>query len=178
MQAFDDLILEFFGNIQLPILNEIMIFVSVIGNSGIIWIALGLVLLCFKKTRKQGVTVLIALIISFLIGNLTIKPLVARQRPFEAQELDLLITPPLDRSFPSGHAMSSFAAACAVLFYDRRIGIPAVCLAALIAFSRLYLQVHYFSDVAAGVILGIIYAVIAYFIVKAIWKKADRNRIG
>lgn len=171
MQRFDDLLLHFFGNLQMPVLNEIMIFISAIGNAGIVWIAFGLVLICFKKTRKTGITVLIALIISLLIGNLTIKPLVARQRPFEANELSLLISPPKDRSFPSGHAMSSFAASVAVILTNRKLGIPAICVAVLIAFSRLYLQVHYFTDVVVGIILGILYAIIANAIVKYISNK-------
>lgn len=171
MQKFDDLLLHFFGSLQLPVLNEIMIFISTIGNAGIIWIALGLALLCFKKTRKTGITVIAALIISLLIGNLTIKPLVARQRPFEANEINLLITAPKDRSFPSGHAMSSFAASVAVILNNRKLGIPAICVATLIAFSRLYLQVHYFTDVIVGIILGILYAVIAHAIIKYIINK-------
>ena len=98
-----------------------------------------------------------ALGLCLLCGNLLLKPLIGRIRPFNVQDaITLLIAAPLDYSFPSGHTMSSFAAAMVLLLTDRRMGIPAMLLAGLIAFSRMYLYVHYPTDILGGALLGIL----------------------
>lgn len=146
--------------IQQVVRNEIldMIFplITALGNKGILWIITAMILFCFKKYRKTALTIAIALVLSLMIGNLLLKPLIGRIRPFQANGFSALLIPaPRDFSFPSGHTMSSFAAASVLLTEQKWLGIPAVLLASLIAFSRLYLYVHYPSDVLVGIALGI-----------------------
>ncbi len=144
-----------------------------LGDAGWFWIALSVILLIPKKTRKIGATALISLLIGALITNVALKNLVARTRPYEVIDgLILLVDPQHDFSFPSGHSCASFAAA--MVFYKmlpHKYGIPAVVLATLIALSRLYVGVHYPSDVAAGILIGIFSAWAAWKIVEKMWIK-------
>ena len=155
-----------------PWLDKIFTFITHLGDEGIIWIALALLLLCFKKTRKIGITMGLGLIITTIVGNEILKKIVERPRPFDTPGalLDgdsLLVPRPGQFSFPSGHTGSSFASAIAIVLYDRKIGIPALILAALIAFSRLYVYVHFPTDIIAGTILGTLSALAAFFL----WRK-------
>ena len=149
-------ILDALQQIHTPLLDKILVFITSLGNAGWFWIVLGLVLLCVKKYRKYGVLVLGALILSALFGNIILKPLVARQRPCWINDtVELLIRVPKDYSFPSGHTQASFAAATALFTGNKKAGICAYVLAALIAFSRLYMYVHFPTDVMAGIVIGI-----------------------
>ena len=167
-------ILKLFSNFHFPLLNKLMIFISTTGNAGIIWIVFGILLLFFEKYRKCGMCVLLSLIFCLVIGNITLKPLIARTRPFNLDNtISLLISAPTDFSFPSGHTLSSFAAATASVYSKNKyIYISAYVCAFLIAFSRLYLQVHFVTDVLAGVILGIALGYISIRITKKIYAKA------
>ncbi len=144
--------------------------ITFLGDRGWFWIALGLGLLLFKETRRAGTAVLLALLINALITNVTLKPLIARIRPYEAIEgLMPLVGPQRDFSFPSGHASASFAAATACWkLLPGKYGKPLLILAALIAFSRLYLGVHYPTDVIAGVAIGVFAAWAAVNVRKAV----------
>lgn len=166
--AVDTAILDFFqSTIKCGFLDGTMAFFSFIGNSGIVWILLSLALLFFRKTRAMGIMALCAVVLGFLIGELCLKNIICRPRPFIANpDIILNIAPPSGYSFPSGHSCSSFAAATVMLLRDKRFGIPAVILAALIAFSRLYNYVHYPSDVLCGILLGILCAVVVVLISK------------
>lgn len=138
--------------------------VTTLGNSGIIWIVLSLILICTKKYRRIGILLLIALLIGSVLGEGILKPLIGRARPFYSNtEIDLLITPPSGYSFPSGHSWSSFTAATILCFANRKIGFAALFLAACIAFSRLYLYVHFPSDVLVGILCGIATGLFAVF---------------
>lgn len=154
----DKIILLFLQDvIRNPVLTPFFIFVTKLGNAGAIWIALTVILLIPKKTRKIGCMSALALLGSLIINNLILKNLIARIRPYEIiNGLVPLIEKPTDYSFPSGHTGSSFAAAC-ILYrkLPKRFGIPALILAILIGFSRLYLGVHYPSDVLCGIISGV-----------------------
>ncbi len=131
--------------------------VTALGNAGWFWILLAIVLILVKKTQKTGVTVLLALIIGALVTNIIIKPSVARIRPYEIIEgLERLIRAQKDFSFPSGHSCAAFAAAFVCWnMMPKRYGALFVILAVLIAGSRLYLGVHYPSDVLGGILIGI-----------------------
>lgn len=144
--------------IRNPLLTPFFTAVTRLGDNGILWIVTAAVLLFPKKTRKIGCMMFLALLGSLIINNLFLKNLVARVRPYEAiPELLPLIEKQPDDSFPSGHTASSFAAA-SILFrrLPRRFGVPALLLAALIAFSRLYLGVHYLSDILCGLASGVV----------------------
>lgn len=152
-------------NMVSPILNPYMIVLSTLGKAGAVWILSGIVFLSVKKYRWIGVAVMIALFMSLIFGNIILKPLVARIRPCITYPwIPLYISMPLDYSFPSGHTFGSFAAAVAIFCWNKRMGTLAVLLAAGIGFSRIYLFVHYPSDVLAGVLLGILSGVTAYSI--------------
>jgi len=133
-----------------------MPWITWLGNSGFIWIAIGIYFVLQKKYRTIGMSILISLVLCGLIGNLWLKPMIGRLRPSDVNlEAILLIARPMDYSFPSGHTLASFAAATAIFLNNRRFGLWAYILATLIAFSRLYLYVHYPTDILAGIILGL-----------------------
>ncbi len=143
--------------LRTPFLDTAIPFITHLGDKGIIWIGLAVVLLLFPKTRKAGFAVAAALIFEAICCNIILKPLVGRIRPFDINTtVELLIAAPKDYSFPSGHTAASFAAVSALFFSKNRLWIPALILGIAIAFSRLYLYVHYPSDVLAGILLGIL----------------------
>ena len=155
--SVDFSILDFIQeHIQCGFLDTIMPYITALANYGIIWIALTVVLLCFKKTRKLGLAMGVALIIQSVTINNIIKPIVARPRPFEINTaIELLIAAPTDYSFPSGHTGASFAVVSAMFFGKNKWWPEVLVLALVIAFSRLYLYVHYPSDVLVGALIGI-----------------------
>lgn len=136
--------------------------ITSLGNAGFIWIALAVLLLCFRKTRRVGLGVVGALLLGVLVGNVLLKEWIQRPRPFVTHaDLIPLVEPGDEWSFPSGHALSSFAAASALCFHIRWAGLLAYIPAALIAFSRLYACVHYPTDVLAGLLLGLLCGFVA-----------------
>ena len=148
---FDSVILNWFQSIQNEFLTVLFKAITFLGEGGLIWIALGLCLIAYKKTRWVGISVLLALLFSLLVGNVTLKPLVARPRPCWRNSLvNLLIQNPKDYSFPSGHALSSFAAAMAIFMNRRKMGVAALLFAFIMGCTRLYFYVHYPTDVLAG----------------------------
>lgn len=156
MQALDFWLLDSIRAwVSCALFDILMPLISMLGEAGVVWILSGILLLCTKKYRKEGFYLLLSLLAGLLICNLSLKPLVARSRPcWIRPDLPLLVEIPHDFSFPSGHATSSFAAATALYGANRRFGIAAFVLAVLIAFSRLYLYVHFPSDVLCGAIIG------------------------
>ena len=154
-----------------PFLDTVMPYISSLARTGEFWILLAVILLCFKKTRKAGVAMAMAMACGYLIGNMGMKNLFARIRPYDVTEVDLLVAKLHDFSFPSGHTLVSVEAATALWYYHRRWGIAALVLAALIAYSRLYLFVHYPTDVVVGVILGVVIALGACYLTNRLYKK-------
>ncbi len=160
------------------ILNPILVAASWLGDNGLIWIVLALVLMCFKKTRKIGIVVAAALVFDIAIVNGLLKHIFDRTRPYYSGEFAWLtkqfvadrglINFPGDSSFPSGHTASSFAAAAGIFLCNKKWSIPAFVTAFLIGFSRMYLFVHYPSDVFVGVVVGIICGIIGYYCVKLV----------
>lgn len=145
-----------------------MAFITSLGNAGIIWIVLAVVLLILPKTRKTGIIVAAALLMDLILCNLILKNLVARVRPYDVNTaIAILIKKPLDFSFPSGHTAASFAAMTALFLAKmKKAWIAALVLAVLIAFSRLYFYVHYPTDVLGGAVVGILSGIIGYAIVE------------
>lgn len=143
------------SNLRCGVLDAAMPLITRLGDGGMIWIGCSLVMLLIPKTRKAGAAIAAALAVEVICCNLCLKPLVARVRPCDVSAAGLLIPRPTDYSFPSGHAGAAFASASALFFSNNRLWIPAAALSVLIGFSRLYLYVHYPSDVIAGALLGI-----------------------
>ncbi|MBQ3509491.1 MAG: phosphatase PAP2 family protein [Peptococcaceae bacterium] len=149
-------ILDWIASLHNGFLDSVLPVISAFGDKGIGWIILSLILLCFPKYRKAGLAMALALIFCLIIGNMTLKPLIARPRPYSYfPEMQLLIPPLEDFSFPSGHTFASFASATSLFLFHRKEGIAAGILAAVIAFSRMYFYVHFPTDILAGIILGI-----------------------
>ena len=138
-----------------PFMDHLMVTVTSTGNYGLIWIFTALVLMVQEGARRSaGYSMLIALLMCITIGNLIIKNVVRRNRPFFHKNYKLLIKQPWDYSFPSGHTLSSFAAATVITMMNRNMGFLAIGYACLIALSRLYLRVHFFTDVFFSMVLG------------------------
>ena len=146
------------------LLTPVMVGISKLGTSGAIWIILSVIMLFPKKTRKAGFLMLLALAVNFCICNLLLKPNVARIRPYDAiAALHCLVPPEHDFSFPSGHASAAFAGGVMAYKCCRRwFGVPMVIFAFLMAFSRLYVGVHYPTDVICGAVIGTVVALILF----------------
>ncbi len=168
MNGFELKILDFIReNLANPVLDTVMPIITKFGDGGVFWIALAVIFLIFKKTRKMGLCMGLALLMGFITGNLILKNVVGRIRPYDLNpEIEILVKHLSDYSFPSGHTLASFEAATAIFINNKKIGIPALVLAFLIAISRIYLYVHYPSDVLAAIILGIGFAILSCFVVK------------
>lgn len=143
-----------------------------LGEGGIIWILIGVTLLFWKQTRRTGAVVLLSMLLCLIFCNGILKNVIARPRPcWRKPELAMLIGIPGDYSFPSGHSASSFAAAVCLCFKSRQGGLAALLLAAIIAASRMYFYVHYPTDILAGILLGILMAFLAEWMMRVLEKK-------
>ena len=181
-EHFDLPILDWImANLWCPFLDAVMPVITVLGDAGIFWIALAAVFLLLPKHRKMGLSMGVALMMGLVICNMILKPVVGRIRPYDFQITELgktwndillggklLVETPHDFSFPSGHTIASFEAATVLLINSPAMGIPAMILAVLIAFSRLYLYVHYPTDVIFSIFAGILFAIIGNMIAKKI----------
>ncbi|MBR7092711.1 MAG: phosphatase PAP2 family protein [Clostridia bacterium] len=172
----DRFLLDAVQAIRCSFLDFFMPAFSSTGNAGILWIAVALILLFPKKTRRIGITMGLAMTMGLLIGNGLIKNLVGRPRPYAVDpalvtEAQLLVAPLKDWSFPSGHTLAAFESAVSIRFYSKLWGRIALAVAVLFGISRLYLYVHWPSDVLAGALLGTGFAVAAYYIVRALEPK-------
>lgn len=156
-------------------LTPIMTFITHLGDGGYIWIALAVILLIVPKTRKTGLTMAMSMVFNLVATNVVLKNLFARTRPYVVVDgLHRIIEAQSDFSFPSGHTACSFAGAVVIfLRCPRKVGIPAMVLAVLISLSRLYVGVHFPTDVLGGALVGTIAALLANWITKKI---SERNK--
>ena len=182
--GIDVAIYQFVDSIMNPILNSIMTVITDMGDTpGIIWFVIGIILLIPKKTRKLGVLLFAGLAISSVINNLALKELIQRPRPYNIDAevwknagytyvWPDLIKKSSSWSFPSGHTSTSIGAAFALLLGCKNkklgIGIPVFILSLLVGFSRIYVHVHYPTDVIAGAVVGLIGGVIAWLLVEKV----------
>jgi len=179
--SFDLTILNFiYDNCRSGILDVLMPIITKLGNAGMIWIVLAIALLISRKYRKVGFALLFALSLDLTVCNIILKPLVARIRPCDVNTaVQLLVARPTDYSFPSGHTASSFAAVSALYFSRQWFWKPGLVLAVLIAFSRLYLYVHYPTDVLAGAMIGIILGYLGFRaaeFLEYLWKRRRQEK--
>ena len=172
-EGFDLPVLDWIAEtLWCPALDFLMPKITLLGDAGIFWMIIAAALLLFRKTRRTGVGMLLALLMGLLL-----KPLCQRPRPYDYQHdvfgrvIPLIIERQHDFSFPSGHTIASFEAAGVIVMNNKKWGAAALVLACLIAFSRMYLYVHYPSDILGGIVVGVICALLGYFIVDKIWKK-------
>ena len=165
-------------NLRCPVLDYIMKCFTRLGNSGLIWISCVVIMFLFKKTRHTGNVLIFAMFINLLVSNFLIKNLVARTRPFNTVfGLESIIGKIGEYSFPSGHASNSFTAAVVIfMLMPKKFGIPALILATLISFSRMYVGVHYPTDVLAGAFIGSIIAIIIVAVDKKIRDKRPLDK--
>lgn len=166
--GFEFQILDAIQLLRSPVLDEMMCFITRLGNGGCIWILLAVILLINKKTRKVGVVMAVTMILEFVLCNGILKNLVARTRPYDINTaIEVIISKPRDFSFPSGHTGISFAAVSALYFAgEKKLWKGAFVLATLIAFSRMYLYVHFPTDILGGILVAILSGYIAEKIVE------------
>ncbi|MEG1778328.1 MAG: phosphatase PAP2 family protein [Angelakisella sp.] len=175
INAFEITILDFIRKtFESPFLDGAMRFISFLGSDGLIFIALCVALLCFKKTRVCGAVLGTALIFDALAVNVILKPICARVRPYDINTaIELIVRAPKDFSFPSGHAAVAFAAAAALGTVGKKTHIAALVFATLMGLSRMYLYVHYPTDVLGGAIIG----TLCGFLAVLLWKKITSTKI-
>lgn len=199
----DVAIYQFVDSIMNTTLNVIMTIITHMGDTpGIVWCVLGICLLIPRKTRKLGVLLFAGLAISSLINNVCLKEFIQRPRPYNLDPAvwadagykyvwPNLIKQSSSWSFPSGHTSTSIGAAFALLLGCRKkelaVGIPAFILSLLVGFSRIYVHVHYPTDVIGGAIVGLVAGLITYVLFKklvfpkvvpAIEKKLNKKLIA
>ena len=161
-------------------LNNIFKVITYLGDIGLVWLFIAFILFWFKKTRKSAIVMVVSLAVGYVFNNLILKNLFDRARPFtenkEFEEfiLSLKMELPDGSSFPSGHAFSSFLCATILTLFNKKMGWFTLPLALLIAFSRVYLCVHYPTDVLAGAVVGVAFAFACYYGFKFIDRKIEK----
>lgn len=159
-------ILYWFQSIHNPVLDRIEPVITLFGDGGIFWILLTVAILIFVKDKRVGITCVLALASEAVIV-LVLKNTVQRSRPcWIDPTIQMLVRVPKDYSFPSGHSAASFSAAVSIFLYKKKWGTAAIVLAALIAISRMYLFVHFPTDVLVGTLIGIAMALLFGYLVK------------
>ena len=166
MMNIELMILNWIQSLRNPLLDIIMLFFTRLGDVGFIWIVLSIILLLKEKTRQVGIMMLIALCLNVLLCNGILKHLFARVRPCDINtSIHLLVSRPTDYSFPSGHTSASFTAVAVLYFMkSKKLFKASLILAVLIAFSRMYLYVHYPSDILGGVVVGMVCGYLAVYL--------------
>lgn len=175
MNTFEAEILKFIHSVfSCDILDYIFKFISHLGDKGALWIVLSVVLLVFPKTRKAGICSAISLVLCLAIGNIILKPLFGRVRPYDFDTaIKIIISPLSDGSFPSGHTMAAFASMHSIAKCLKKHRTYLYTAAVLMGLSRIYLCVHYPTDVIFGAIFGICFATGAHKIYNILIKGRD-----
>ena len=142
------------GIVGCEFIDFLAIRITALGYAGIIWILIGLLLLCTKKYRRGGILLLVGLVAGLAFGNVILKNVIQRPRPCWIYDIPLLIPNPTDFSFPSGHTLSSFISAFVLARINRKFAVWAFLLAGFMAFTRMYLFVHFPTDILGGIALA------------------------
>lgn len=170
-------------------LDPIVKFITHSGDHGYLWIALLIVLLCIPKTRKAALIGAATLLLTYIVTNLCLKPLIGRTRPYEVIEgLTRIIGKQSDRSFPSGHTANSMAVGVSLwlvsrkyellgdkkLYFPKSAGWIVLIWSVLVGLSRLYVGVHYPTDVLGGAIIAILNTIIVFSVYKKVLARKQR----
>ena len=178
IQAIDFSILDWIQeHLRCGFLDLVAPPISTFADKGILWLIIAFVCQFMKRSRKCGMTMFLAMAMGFIIGDIILKALIARERPCVVAPPELMLVPvPHSTSFPSGHSTAAFASSVSIFHHNRKLGIAAICLAVFIAFTRLYLYVHFPTDVLAGTALGITSALVVTRLTdKFLWNRLDRK---
>lgn len=183
INRFDFMVLDWIQeHLRCGFLDFIMVPITHLGKSGIFFIVCAVVMLFFPKWRKTGWSIGVALLLGLIVCNIIVKPLVARIRPYDVHYVKLLIAPETDFSFPSGHTIAAFEFATAFAIRKKNWAVPVYVLAFLIAFSRLYLYMHYPTDVLVSIVFGAIFGLLGVIIVDKVYKLIEdrkaKNRLS
>jgi len=157
IQQIDSHLLYFIHDIlQFDILDKTMPMITSLGNGGTFWILVALILLLRRDTRKSGIAMALSMLLCYLFGNIWLKNFIARPRPYTVDPAITLLIPPSSEpfSFPSGHTMNAFSASFALMLREERFWRAAILIAELIAFSRIYLMMHYPLDIVGGIVVA------------------------
>lgn len=175
---FDFRILDYLQTLRTPFLDAFFSLITHLGDAGIVWIVLAIILVINPKTRRTGAIVTLALVFDLILCNCILKPIFARTRPYDINtSVELLIKRPKDYSFPSGHTAASFASAVSLLLAKQKtLTVVAFILAVLIAFSRIYLYVHYPTDILGGALAGTVVAVLGFLTIRFFENKKKLNK--
>ena len=173
-----DILLWLHTHLRFAPVTPVMRLFSLLGDYGLFWIALTVVLILVRRTRRVGIYCAASMLLTFLLVNGVIKPLFARMRPYDLfQEIQILVNAEHDFSFPSGHSANSFSVAW-ILFRmaKKKYGVPALILAVLVAFSRLDVGVHYPTDVLGGAAIAIALAELTLHLLPLAKKKVESRK--
>lgn len=179
MNEFEIKILNFIQeHLRLGFLDDLMVLLTRLADDGICWIVLAIALICFKPSRKMGISLAVALTLGLIVGNIGLKNIFARPRPYTVNP-DIVPSMLIDRlksySFPSGHTRCCFESGMAMFLCDKRWGKAAFVLGGFIGFSRMYLYMHYPADVLAGAFLGLLDGFVAFIIVDKVYKLIENR---
>lgn len=164
------------NNLSCNFLDVIMKLITQMGNSGIMFVVIAIFCLLYKNTRVFGCVFSVAMSLQFLIVSGILKPIIARPRPYMVSDIDLIISQLTSFSFPSGHTAVAFAFAFSLLIYGKKSFIPGLIFAILMGFSRMYLYVHFPSDVLVGAIIGALCGYASYYVAKKIVLNREKNK--
>ena len=160
-------------------LTPVLRVLTTLEDHGLMTILLAALFLVFPKTRKTGFTLAVTMVFCGLFGNVLLKPLIGRVRPYDVNtQIQLLIPSLHDFSFPSGHTYAAFALATCLLFFHKKWGIVALVYAVILAFSRMYFYVHYPTDIVAGIAFGVGFSFLALWITSKVWPKLPARFTG
>lgn len=178
IQDFDFSVLNGIQNaLQCGFLDTVIPWLTHLGH-GVVWAIFGLIFLFIKKYRFNGICVISALIATVVLSEFIVKPLFLRERPYMLNpEFLLLIPEPSGTSFPSSHTSTSFASALQFFGVNKKAGIAALIFAAVVAFTRLYLYVHFPTDILGGIILGVCMGLAVIFAGRRIREKVTERTV-